>query len=158
MSHPIVGFCLSNAPAKKQSSSVPVCNEACAWSRYAENYVKNENKLYRESHVSCAFNKLPGNPRVFSGSLHFFFPCGAWTSIVRTVAVCHNGGKKGRTVWVETTIEKLKVRERFWIPRLRRLVKKFKGSFYGWKKFRARAYVVTPPGNLSKTRGRIGCL
>ena len=76
MSHPIVGFCLSNAPTKKQSSSVPVCNEACALSQYAEKYVKHENKLYRESHVSCAFDKLPGNLRVFSGSLHFFFRVG----------------------------------------------------------------------------------
>ena len=53
---------------------------------------------------------------------------------------------------MEITIEKLKVREGFWIPRLRRLVKKLRESCYGCKKFRAKAYVVTPPGNLPKIR------
>ena len=44
--------------------------------RELEYSVKNENKLYRESHVQCAFDKLPGNLRVFYGSLQFFFRVG----------------------------------------------------------------------------------
>ena len=45
-----------------------------------------------------------------------------------------------------------KVREKYWVPRLRRLVKKLRGSCYGCKRFRARAYQVPPPGNLPKSR------
>ena len=42
--------------------------------------------------------------------------------------------------------------ERYWIPRLRRLVKKMRGSCNGCKRFRAKAYQAPPPGNLPKTR------
>ena len=45
-----------------------------------------------------------------------------------------------------------KVREKYWVPRLRRLVKKLRGSCHGCKRFRARAYQAPPPGNLPKTR------
>ena len=45
-----------------------------------------------------------------------------------------------------------KVRERFWVPRLRRLVKKPTGSCNGCKKFQAKAYQVPPPGSLPITR------
>ena len=45
-----------------------------------------------------------------------------------------------------------KVREKYWVPRLRRLVKKLRGSCYGCKRFRARAYQAPPPGNLPKSR------
>ena len=45
-----------------------------------------------------------------------------------------------------------KVREKYWVPRLRRLVKKLRGSCHGCKRFRARAYQVLPPGNFPKTR------
>ena len=52
-----------------------------------------------------------------------FFPCGAWASIVPWLFTTVEA-RKGRSAWVEITIAKLKVRERFWIPLLRRLVKK----------------------------------
>ena len=45
-----------------------------------------------------------------------------------------------------------KVREKYWVPRLRRLVKKLRGSCYGCKRFRARSYQAPPPGNLPKSR------
>ena len=45
-----------------------------------------------------------------------------------------------------------KVREKYWVPRLRRLVKKLRGSCHGCKRFRARAYQAPPPGNLPKSR------
>ena len=46
MPYPIVGFCLSNAPPKEQSYSVPVvCNKACAYSQYAETSMQDE-KLF----------------------------------------------------------------------------------------------------------------
>ena len=45
-----------------------------------------------------------------------------------------------------------KVREKYWVPRLRRLVKKLKGSCHGCKRFRARAFQVPPSGSLPKTR------
>ena len=41
--------------------------------RELEYSVKNESKLYRESQVSRAFDKLPENLLVFYGSLQFFF-------------------------------------------------------------------------------------
>ena len=53
---------------------------------------------------------------------------------------------------MEITIAKLKVREKIWTPRLRRLVKNLRGSCYGCKKIRAKAYEVTPLGNLPKAR------
>ena len=45
-----------------------------------------------------------------------------------------------------------KVRENFWVPRLRRLVKKLRGSCHGCKRFRAKAYRAPPPGSLPVTR------
>ena len=45
-----------------------------------------------------------------------------------------------------------KVREKYWVPRLRRLVKKLRGGCYGCKRFRAKAYQTPPPGNLPKNR------
>lgn len=45
-----------------------------------------------------------------------------------------------------------KVHEKYWVPWLRRLVKKLRGSCHSCKRFQARAYQVPPPGNLPKTR------
>ena len=45
-----------------------------------------------------------------------------------------------------------KVRERYWVPRLRRSVKKIRSDCNGCKRFRAKAYQVPPPGNLPTTR------
>jgi hypothetical protein len=45
-----------------------------------------------------------------------------------------------------------KVRERFWIPKLRRLVKRVRKSCYGCVRFRAQAYEKPPPGKLPVTR------
>ena len=62
--------------------------------RELEYIVKNENKHYRESHVSRVFDKLPGNLRVFYGSLHFFSVRVWGMNKYCTVAVCHNGSKE----------------------------------------------------------------
>ena len=45
-----------------------------------------------------------------------------------------------------------KVRERHWIPRLRRLVKRVIKQCHGCKRFQAIAYASPPPGNLPTTR------
>ena len=45
-----------------------------------------------------------------------------------------------------------KVREKYWVPRLRSLVKKIRTACNGCKRFRAKAYQVPPPGNLPSTR------
>ena len=45
-----------------------------------------------------------------------------------------------------------KVRENYWVPRLRRVVKKLRGSCHGCKRFRARASQAPPQGNLPKSR------
>ena len=45
-----------------------------------------------------------------------------------------------------------RLRETYWIPRLRRLVKKVRGSWWGCKRFQLKAYQSPPPGNLPTTR------
>lgn len=45
-----------------------------------------------------------------------------------------------------------KVREKYWVPRLRRLVKKMRGTCNGCKRLRAKPYPAPPPGNLPSTR------
>ena len=45
-----------------------------------------------------------------------------------------------------------RLRERYWVPRLRRLVKKVRGKCWGCKRFRTKAFQSPPPGNLPRTR------
>ena len=45
-----------------------------------------------------------------------------------------------------------KVRTRFWIPKLRQLVRKVCKTCHGCKRFQASAYATPPPGNLPTTR------
>lgn len=45
-----------------------------------------------------------------------------------------------------------KVRTRYWIPKLRQLVKKVRKSCHGCKRFQASAYAAPPPGNLPTTQ------
>ena len=45
-----------------------------------------------------------------------------------------------------------RVRERYWVPKLRRMVKKARSDCFGCVKFRSQAYQKPPPGNLSATR------
>ena len=48
-----------------------------------------------------------------------------------------------------------KMRSRYWIPKLRQLVRKVRGACHGCKRFQALAYAAPPLGNLptSRTRG-----
>ena len=45
-----------------------------------------------------------------------------------------------------------RVRERYWVPKLRRMVKKARSDCFGCVKFRSQAYQNPPPGNLPATR------
>jgi hypothetical protein len=45
-----------------------------------------------------------------------------------------------------------RIRELYWVPRLRRLVKKVRGKCRGCKRFRTKAFQSPPPGNLPRTR------
>ena len=45
-----------------------------------------------------------------------------------------------------------KVREYYWVPRLRRLTKKIVKSCHGCRRFRVQAYTSPPPGNLPRDR------
>ena len=45
-----------------------------------------------------------------------------------------------------------KVREQYWVPRLRRLVKKVRGKCWGCKRFRTKAFQSSPPGRLPTIR------
>ena len=58
------------------------------------------------------------------------------------VAVLHGG--------VGSTMAK--VREHYWVPRLRRLTKRIVKSCHGCRRFRAQAYTSPPPGNLPRDR------
>ena len=51
-----------------------------------------------------------------------------------------------------STLTMAKVREAYWVPRLRRLVKRVRGNCWGCKRFRTLAYQSPPPGNLPTTR------
>lgn len=53
------------------------------------------------------------------------------------------------------TLTMAKLREQYWIPRLRRLVKLVRSSCYGCVRFRATSYSSPPPGQLptSRTQG-----
>ena len=45
-----------------------------------------------------------------------------------------------------------KVRERYWIPKLRQVVKQVRSRCWGCKRFRVKAFEAPPPGLLPKTR------
>ena len=45
-----------------------------------------------------------------------------------------------------------RLRERYWVPKLRRMVKKARSDCFGCVKFRSQAYQNPPPGNLPGTR------
>ena len=45
-----------------------------------------------------------------------------------------------------------KIRETFWVPKLRRLVKRVRSSCWGCKRFRVRSFENPPPGSLPVTR------
>lgn len=45
-----------------------------------------------------------------------------------------------------------KVREAYWVPKLRHLVKQIRGNCWGWKRFKVQAFQSPPPGNLTRTR------
>ena len=49
-----------------------------------------------------------------------------------------------------------KVRERHWVPRLRRLAKRVVSSCYGCRRFQAHAFAVPPPGRLPTDRTQEG--
>ena len=71
----------------------------------------------------CFWQTARKSPRILR-FLAIFFPFGAWTSIIVPWLFATMEARKGRSAWVEITIAKLKVRERFWSLWLRRLVKK----------------------------------
>ena len=66
------------------------------------------------------------------------------TSLVREAHI--------RTVHGGVGLTMAKVRERYWIPWLRRLVKKIRSDCNGCKRFRAKAYQAPPTVNLPTTR------
>ena len=45
-----------------------------------------------------------------------------------------------------------KIRELYWIPRLRQLVKRVRTECWACKRFRAKSYEKSPPGKLPSTR------
>lgn len=59
------------------------------------------------------------------------------------------------TLHVGVGLTMAKVRERYRVPRLRRLVKKLIGGCYGCKRFRARAYEAPPPGICPKLEQKV---
>ena len=60
-----------------------------------------------------------------------------------THILTHHGG---------VTLTMAKLRDVYWVPRLRNLTKKVRGNYWECKRFRAKAYEDPPPGNLPTTR------
>ena len=52
----------------------------------------------------------------------------------------------------EVGLTMAKVRNRYWIPKLRKLVKKVRRNCHRWKRFQEMAYNAPPPGYLLTTR------
>ncbi|XP_068726488.1 uncharacterized protein [Montipora capricornis] len=46
----------------------------------------------------------------------------------------------------------VKLRERYWVPRLRKLAKRITRTCHGCRRFQAKAYSSPPPGNLQRER------
>ena len=60
-------ICLSNAPPKEQSSSVPVvCHKACAYSRYAETLIQDGNTVHgtRYACTVCVYTNVRQSHRL----------------------------------------------------------------------------------------------
>ena len=56
---PIVGFCLSNAPLKEKSSSVPVvCNKGCVYSPNAETSIQDRYALLQSKIINIFKHSL----------------------------------------------------------------------------------------------------
>ena len=57
-----------------------------------------------------------------------------------------------RTLHGGVSLTMAKIRERYWVPRLRRLAKRVVKACNGCKRFRATAFAVPPPGQLPRDR------
>ena len=111
------------------------------WIRRAQNTVKDDQQFHvnreqlnlQENNVGileCRGRIIEEYP-VYISDIHQFA-----TSLVREVHIMTLQGGVGLTM--------AKVRERYWIPRLRCLVKKIRSDCNGCKRFRAKAYQAPP--------------
>ena len=115
----------------------------------AQNTVKDDQQFHvdreqlnlQENNVGIleCRGRIIGEYPVYIPDIHPFA-----TSLVREAHITTVHGGVGLTM--------AKVRERYWIPQLRRLVKKIRSDCNGCKRFRAKAYQAPPPGNLPTTR------
>ena len=115
----------------------------------AQNTVKDDQQFHvdreqlnlQENNVGIleCRGRIIGEYPVYIPDIHPFA-----TSLVREAHITTVHGGVGLTM--------AKVRERYWIPLLRRLVKKIRSDCNGCKRFRAKAYQAPPPGNLPTTR------
>lgn len=80
------------------------------------------------------------------GHYLLYLPDGQWYT-EKLVAQAHLAMLHGG---VGSTI--VKVREYYWVPRLRRLTKNIVKSCHGCRRFRVQAYTSPPPGNLPRDR------
>ena len=117
--------------------------------RRAQNTVKDDQQFHvhreplnlQENNVGileCRV-RIIGEYPVYIPDIHPFA-----ISLVREAHITTVHGGVGLTM--------AKVRERYWIPWLRRLVKKIRSDCNGCKRFRAKAYQAPPPGNSPTTR------
>ena len=86
----------------------------------------------------------------YRGRVHGFYPIyipGSSLWVRKFVEHAHKSTLHGGV-----GLTMVKVRERHWIPRLRRLAKRVIKDCYGCKRFHAIAYASPPPANLPATR------
>ena len=108
----------------------------------AQNTVKDDQQFHvdreqlnlQENNVGIleCRGRIIGEYPVYIPDIHPFA-----TSLVREAHITTVHGGVGLTM--------AKVRERYWIPQLRRLVKKIRSDCNGCERFRAKAYQAPPP-------------
>lgn len=92
----------------------------------------------QEGLLECR-GRVQGEYPVYLPDIHLF--------TCRVVEEAHQ-----ETLHGEIGLTMARVRSRYWIPRLRRLVKKVRGNCHGCKRYQAMAYAAPPPADLPTTR------
>ena len=116
---------------------------ATADERYREDQLQLNLQPNAEGILECR-GRIQGHYPVYLPDRHRYTE--------KLVAHAHLGALHGG---VGSTMTK--VREHYWVPRLRRLAKKIIKSCHGCQRFRAQAFSCPPPGNLprNRTEGRM---
>ena len=119
------------------------------WIRRAQQAVQDDAQFRADQ---LRLNLLPNDQRIvecrgrITGDYPIYLP-DSHSFTVKVVQQAHISTLHGG---VRLTMAK--VHERFWVPRLRQLVKRIRKKCNGCKRFQVKAFQAPPPGKLPKTR------